>query len=215
MYLATSHAPILKTRRILMDVFRPATTGRRFWGIRLGGLCAADRYGIQSHQHEVLSGQVARRPSKAAGREFEMLMAFAQGENSRTYDIRPIAVFTGRAVTAVGAPFDSQSVRPLLWLRPSAAGNPGYGGPEAFQRDVQGLWRMRLLWDTSVSAWDVLDGGKDRPLLSGHASRDGRTSGSVRRRVVPGIKEDRPEGVLICTFREGIKKTPGGPGTRD
>ncbi len=67
------------------------------------------------------------------------------------------------------------------------------------------------VWDPSVSAWSVFDGGQlvGRIYLDMHP-RDGKDKWFSSSPVVPGIKgRQLPEGVLICNFAGG---KPGDPG---
>ena len=97
----------------------------------------------------------------------------------------------------------------LFSLRPRATGNSGYR-EQAVSRVFSGLPDTPV-WDPSVSALNVLDGGKliGRIYLDMHP-RDGKDKWFSSSPVVPGIKgRQMPEGTLICNFSGG---KPGDPG---
>ena len=211
MYLAYVTRAYPENKAILMDVLQTRNELAKMLGYSTwADFATADQMMGSATNMKSFLDEVDKASKQAAGREFEMLMAFAREKQPGLMSIPADSGFYwyeqySRSVLH----FDSQSVRPYF----------GYDRVQQGILDTAAkLFHVTFkvvadapVWDPSVSAWDVLDGGKKigRFYLDMHP-RDGKDKWFSSAPVVPGIKgRQTAEGVLICNFQGGKTGDPG------
>ena len=211
MYLAYNTRAYPANKEVLLDVLKTRYELARILGYpTFADLATADQMiGTAANMKSFLNDvDIASRP--ASHREYDMLLAFARQKQPGLSAIPAYGRFYWEdqyARTTLN--FDSQSVRPYF----------------TYDRVQQGILDTAAklfhvsfkpapdapVWDPSVSAWSVFDGGQlvGRIYLDMHP-RDGKDKWFSSSPVVPGIKgRQLPEGALICNFAGG---KPGDPG---
>jgi thimet oligopeptidase len=211
MYLAYMTRAYPVNKDILLDVLKTRHDLAKILGYpTFADLATADQMiGTAANMKSFLN-EVDAASRSASRREYDMLLAFARQKQPDLAAIAPYSRFYWQDQYArANFNFDSQSVRPYF----------------TYDRVQQGILdtAARLfhvsfkpapdvpVWDPSVSAWNVFDGGRlaGRIYLDMHP-RDGKDKWFSSSPVVPGIKDRQlPEGVLICNFAGG---KPGDPG---
>ena len=211
MYMAYYTRAYPQNKDILLDVLKTRYELAKIIGYpTYADFAVADQMigsvaNIKAFLNEV---DAASRPSSR--REYEMLLAFARLKQP---DITAISAYGSSYWKDQYARstfhFDSQEVRPYF----------------PYDRVQQGvldtaakLFHLTFqpapdaaVWDSSVSAWNVLDGEKliGRVYLDMHP-RDGKNKWFSAGSVILGIKgRQLAEGMLICNFAGG---KPGDPG---
>jgi len=211
MLLAYTTRAYPANKEILLDVLKTRYEMAKILGYpTFADLATADQMiGTAANMKAFLNEvDVASRP--ASRREYDMLLAFARQKQPGIAFIPAYGRFYWEDQYArTTFNFDSQSVRPYF----------------TYDRVQQGvldtaakLFHVAFkpasdvpVWDPSVSAWNVFDGGQliGRVYLDMHP-REGKDKWFSSSPVVPGIKgRQLPEGVLICNFAGG---KPGDPG---
>jgi len=211
MYLAYNTRAYPANKDVLLDVLKTRYELAKILGYpTFADLATADQMiGTAANMKTFLNEvDVASRP--ASHREYDMLLAFARQKQPGITAIPAYGRFYwSEQYARTIFNFDSQSVRPYF----------------TYDRVQQGvldtaakLFHVTFktasdapVWDPSVSAWNVFDGGQrvGRIYLDMHP-RDGKDKWFSSSPVVPGIKSRQlPEGVLICNFAGG---KPGDPG---
>ena len=205
MYLAYNTRAYPANKDVLLDVLKTRYELAKILGYpTFADLATADQMiGTAANMKTFLNEvDVASRP--ASHREYDMLLAFARQKQPGITAIPAYGRFYwSEQYARTIFNFDSQSVRPYF----------------TYDRVQQGvldtaakLFHVTFktasdapVWDPSVSAWNVFDGGQriGRIYLDMHP-RDGKDKWFSSSPVVPGIKSRQlPEGVLICNFAGG------------
>jgi thimet oligopeptidase len=211
MYLAYMTRSYPENKDILLDVLKTRYELAKTLGYpTYADLATADQMiGSAANMKSFLS-QVDEASRPSSRREYEMLLAFARQKRP---DLQQIPAY-GRFYWAdqyarANFNFDSQSVRPYF---------PYDRVQQGILDTAAKLFHISFkavpdapVWDPSVSAFDVFDGGKrvGRIYLDMHP-RDGKDKWFSSSPVVPGIKDRQlPEGTLICNFSGGKAGDPG------
>jgi thimet oligopeptidase len=211
MYLAYYTRAYPANKDILLDVLKTRYELAKLLGYTsYADLATADQMmGSADNMKKFLNDvDVASRP--ASRREYEMLLAFARQKQPGITDIPAYGrYYWSDQYARTTFNFDSQSVRPYFTYDRVQQGILDTAA-KLFHVEFKAAPDVAV-WDPSVSAWSVLDGGKlvGRIYLDMHP-RDGKDKWFSSAPVVPGIKDRQlPEGVLICNFAGG---KPGDPG---
>jgi thimet oligopeptidase len=211
MYLAYNTRAYPENKAILLEVLKTRYELAQMIGYpSYADLAAANQMIGSAANMKAFLSEVDAASRPASRREYEMLLAFARGKQPIIAAIPAYGRFYWPDQYARSTfNFDSQSVRPYF----------------SYDRVQQGILDTAAklfhvtfkpapeipVWDSSVSAWNVLDGAKliGRFYLDMHP-RDGKDKWFSSAAVVPGIKgRQLPEGALICNFAGG---KPGDPG---
>jgi len=210
MYLAYMTRAYPQNKEILMDVLRTRSELAKMLGYGTwADFATADQMMGSAANMKMFLNDVDQASRDTAKREYEMLVKFAQEKQP---GLTTIPAWSGfywyeqyrRSVFN----FDSQSVRPYF---PYERVQQGILDTAARLFHVSFKASNAAVWDPSVSAWDVLDGGKQigRIYLDMHP-RDGKDKWFSSAPVVSGIKGlQLAEGVLICNFSGGKAGDPG------
>jgi thimet oligopeptidase len=211
MYLAYNMRAYPENKAILLDVLKTRYELAQMMGyLSYADLATADQMIGSAANMKAFLNEADAASRTDARREYEMLLAFVREKQP---DITAIPAY-GRyywpdQYARSTFNFDSQSVRPYF----------PYDRVQQGVLDIAAkLFHLTFklapeipVWDSSVSAWNVLDGEKliGRFYLDMHP-RDGKDKWFSSAAVVPGIKgRQLPEGALICNFAGG---KPGDPG---
>ena len=211
MYLAYQTRAYPVNKDILLDVLKTRYELAKTIGYpTFADLATADQMIGSAENMKAFLNEVDVASRAASRREYGMLLALAQQKHPDLAAIPAYGRFYWEDQYArTNLNFDSQSVRPYF----------------TYDRVQQGILDTAAklfhvsfkpapdaaVWDPSVSAWNVFDGGQlaGRIYLDMHP-RDGKDKWFSSAPVVPGIKgRQLPEGVLICNFAGG---KPGDPG---
>lgn len=211
MYLAYQTRAYPANKAILLDVLKTRYELAKAIGYSTyADLATADQMIGSAENMKSFLNEVDVASRAASRREYGMLLALAQQKHP---DLAAIPYY-GRfywedQYARTNLNFDSQSVRPYF---------PYDRVQQGILDTAAKLFHVSFkpapeaaVWDPSVSAWNVFDGGQlaGRIYLDMHP-RDGKDKWFSSSPVVPGIKgRQLPEGVLICNFAGG---KPGDPG---
>jgi thimet oligopeptidase len=173
-------------------------------------LATADQMIGSANNMRSFLDQVDAATKGASAREYDQLLAFAKKRQPGLTDISDSdgAYWTDQYRKSV-YDFDAQSVRPYFPYAQVEAGILATASKffhVTFQRVPDAV-----VWDKSVTTYDVLDGGKriGRIYLDMHP-REGKDKWFSSGPVVPGIRgRQMPEGMLICNFSGGVAGDPG------
>ena len=173
-------------------------------------LATADQMmGSASHLKAFLD-QVDAATKETSAREYAQLLAFAQKRQPGLTEISDSdSRYWAEQYRKATYDFDAQSVRPYFPYAQVEAGILSTASKlfhVGFQRVPDAV-----VWDKSVTTYDVLDGGKriGRIYLDMHP-REGKDKWFSSGPVVPGIRgRQMPEGMLICNFSGGVAGDPG------
>lgn len=211
MYLAYMTRSYPENKDILLDVLKTRYELAKTLGYSsFADLATADQMMGSAANMKAFLNQVKEASSGPSHREYEMLLAFARQKHPELQDVPAYGRFYWQDQYArANFNFDSQSVRPYF---------PYDRVQQGILDTASKLFHVSFqpspdapVWDPSVSAFNVLDGGKliGRIYLDMHP-RDGKDKWFSSSPVVPGIKDRQvPEGTLICNFAGG---KPGDPG---
>ncbi|HTV07938.1 MAG TPA: M3 family metallopeptidase [Candidatus Aquilonibacter sp.] len=173
-------------------------------------LATADQMIGSANNLKAFLDQVNAATKQTAAREYQELLAFAQKRQPGLTEISDAdARYWAEQYRKATYDFDAQSVRPYFPYAQVEAGILSTASKlfhVSFQRVPDAI-----VWDKSVTTYDVLDGGKriGRIYLDMHP-REGKDKWFSSGPVVPGIRgRQMPEGMLICNFSGGV---PGDPG---
>jgi len=211
MYLAYYTRAYPANKEILLDVLKTRYEVAKILGYgSYADLAAADQMIGTAANMKAFLNEVDAASRPASRREYDMLLAFARQKQP---DLAAIPAY-GRSYWADQYArsrfnFDSQSVRPYFTYDRVQQGVLDTAA-KLFHVTFKPTTDVSV-WDPSVSAWNVFDGGQlvGRFYLDMHP-RDGKDKWFSSSPVVPGIKgRQLPEGVLICNFAGG---QPGDPG---
>jgi thimet oligopeptidase len=211
MYLAYMTRSYPENKGILLDVLKTRYELAKTLGYpSYADLATADQMIGSAVNMKSFLNQVDEASRAASRREYEMLLGFARQKHPDLQQIPAYGRFYWEDQYArTTFNFDSQSVRPYF----------------PYDRVQQGILDTAaklfhisfkavpdaLVWDPSVSTFDVFDGGKKvgRIYLDMHP-REGKDKWFSSAPVVPGIKDHQlPEGALICNFPGGKAGDPG------
>ena len=173
-------------------------------------LATADQMIGSASNLKAFLDQVDAATRDVSEREYKQLLAFAQRRQPGLTEISDSdARYWAEQYRKATFGFDAQSVRPYFPYAQVEAGILATASKlfhVSFQRVPDAI-----VWDKSVTTYDVLDGGKriGRIYLDMHP-REGKDKWFSSGPVVPGIRgRQMPEGMLICNFSGGV---PGDPG---
>jgi thimet oligopeptidase len=161
-------------------------------------------------------GQLEEASRSGAVKEYEQILSFAK---ERQPDLEVIRGsdrgYWYEQYRRAAFDFDSQSVRPYFPYEKVAKGIL-----ETAERLFQVYFepvKEAVVWHSSVTAWDVFDGHRDRSgktrlgrfYLDMHP-RDGKDKWFSAAPLIPGIAgKQLPEAALICNFPGGRPDDPG------
>lgn len=211
MYLAYMTRSYPENKEILLDVLKTRYELAKTLGYpTFADLATADQMMGSAANMKAFLNQVNEASRGPSHREYAMLLAFARQKRPELQDLPAYGRFYWEDQYArANFNFDSQSVRPYFPYDRVQQGILDTAG-KLFHVSFQAAPDLPV-WDPSVSAFNVLDGGKlvGRIYLDMHP-RDGKDKWFSSSPVVPGIKNRQvPEGALICNFAGG---KPGDPG---
>jgi len=173
-------------------------------------LATADQMIGSASNLKTFLDQVDAATKDASAREYKELLAFAQKRQPGLTEISDSdSRYWAQQYRKATYDFDAQSVRPYFPYAEVEAGILATASKlfhVSFTRVPDAI-----VWDKSVTTYDVLDGGKriGRIYLDMHP-REGKDKWFSSGPVVPGIRgRQMPEGMLICNFSGGV---PGDPG---
>jgi len=211
MYLAYNTRAYPENKAILMDILKTRYEMARLVGYpTYADFAVADQMMETTAKVKAFLNDVDAASRPASQREYEMLLGYVREKQPGT----KLVPAYGRAYwedqyAQLHYKFDSQEVRPYF---PYDRVQQGVLDTAAKLFHVEFKPATdAVVWDRSVSAWNVLDGGKliGRVYLDMHP-RDGKDKWFSSSSVVAGIKGRQiPEGMLICNFPGG---KPGDPG---
>jgi len=203
-----------------IQVLRDLLTARQDLASTLGyahyaDLATADQMIGSAANVKRLIDEVDQVSRPAARREYEQLLAFAQGRQPDLTGISQAdAGYWGEQYRRAQFDFDAQSVRPYFPYAQVQAG---------ILKTAARLFHVSFkpvtgaaVWDRSVDVFDVYDEapatkGKllGRIYLDMHP-RAGKDKWFSSAPVVPGIgSRQKPEGMLVCNFSGGTAGDPG------
>ena len=203
-----------------IQVLRDLLTARQDLASALGyahyaDLATADQMIGSAANVKRLIDEVDQVSRPAARREYEQLLAFAQGRQPDLTGISQAdAGYWGEQYRRAQFDFDAQSVRPYFPYAQVQAG---------ILKTAARLFHVSFkqvtgaaVWDRSVDVFDVYDQapatkGKllGRIYLDMHP-RAGKDKWFSSAPVVPGIgSRQKPEGMLVCNFSGGTAGDPG------
>jgi thimet oligopeptidase len=173
-------------------------------------LATADQMIGSASNLKQLLDQVDAASKDTSAREYQQLLAFAK---QRQPGLDAISDSDSRYWTEqyrkATYDFDAQSVRQYFPYAEVEAGILSTAS-RLFHVTFQ-LVPNAVVWDKSVTTYDVLDAGKriGRIYLDMHP-REGKDKWFSSAPVVPGIRgRQMPEGMLICNFSGGVAGDPG------
>jgi thimet oligopeptidase len=173
-------------------------------------LATADQMIGSSSNLKTFLDQVDAATKETAQREYNQLLAFAQKRQPGLTQISDSdSRYWAEQYRKSTYDFDAQSVRPYFPYTQVEAGILSTAS-KLFHVSFQ-LVPDAVVWDKSVTTYDVLDGGKriGRIYLDMHP-RTGKDKWFSSGPVVPGIRgRQMPEGMLICNFSGGVAGDPG------
>ena len=173
-------------------------------------LATADQMIGSASNLKTFLDQVDAATKEASDREYKQLLTFAQKRQPGVTEISDSdSRYWAEQYRKATYDFDAQSVRPYFPYAQVEAGILATAS-KFFHLTFQ-LVPDAVVWDKSVTTYDVLDGGKriGRIYLDMHP-REGKDKWFSSGPVVPGIRgRQMPEGMLICNFSGGV---PGDPG---
>jgi thimet oligopeptidase len=211
MYLAYNTRSYPANKEILLDVLKTRNELAKTLGYStFADLATADQMIGSAANMKAFLNEVDVASRDASRREYGMLLAYAKQKRPEMEAIPAYGRFYWEDQFARGNfSFDSQSVRPYF---------PYDRVQQGILDSAAKLFHVTFkaapdvpVWDPSVSAWSVYDGGKlvGRIYLDMHP-RDGKDKWFSSSPVVPGIKgKQLPEGALICNFPGGKAGDPG------
>jgi thimet oligopeptidase len=173
-------------------------------------LATADQMIGSASNLKVFLDQVDAATKQTSARDYDELLAFAQKHQPGLTEISDSdAAYWAEQYRKATYDFDAQSVRPYFPYAQVEAGILATAS-KLFHLSFQRV-PDAVVWDKSVTTYDVLDGGKriGRIYLDMHP-RAGKDKWFSSGPVVPGIRgRQMPEGMLMCNFSGGV---PGDPG---
>ena len=178
-------------------------------------LATADQMIGSPAKLEQLINQVDEVSRPAATKEYALLLAFAQKQQSGLQSISESdAGYWGEQYRRATFSFDAQSVRPYFPYDAVQAGILQTAS-RLFHVTFKPV-KDAVVWDKSVDTFDVVDAAEGsqgkllgRIYLDMHP-REGKDKWFSSGSVTPGIKgKQLPEGMLICNFSGGEAGDPG------
>jgi thimet oligopeptidase len=173
-------------------------------------LATADQMMGSADRMRAFLDQVNVASRDRAKREFDILHSFVQSKNPNALPITlSDSGYWNEQYRRSAYAFDSQSVRPYLPFAQVEAG---------ILKTASRLFHVEFravtdapVWDPSVSAYDVFDGGQKagRIYLDMHP-REGKDKWFSETGLIPGVQsEQMPEAALVCNFSGGVAGDPG------
>jgi len=145
-----------------------------------------------------------------AKREFDLLQSFVREKDPSALPITlSDANYWNEQYKRTAYSFDSQSVRPYFPYAQVEAGILKTAS-RLFHLEFRAA-KDAVVWDPSVTAYDVFDGGKKagRIYLDMHP-REGKDKWFSESGLIPGIAgKQLPEASLVCNFSGGVTGDPG------
>jgi thimet oligopeptidase len=145
-----------------------------------------------------------------AQKEFDLLQTFVKSKEPAALPLTASdAGYWSEQYRRSAYAFDSQSVRPYFPYQ-EVEGGILKTASRLFHIEFREV-KDAVVWDPSVHAYDVLDGGQKagRIYLDMHP-REGKDKWFSESGLIPGIRgEQLPEATLVCNFSGGIAGDPG------
>jgi thimet oligopeptidase len=216
MFLAYNQRAYPKNVQVLKDIL----TARQELATVLGyahyaDLATADQMIGSAANVDALLKQVDEASRAAAGREFDLLLAFAQQHEPGLNSISQAdAGYWSEQYRRARYDFDAQSVRPYFPYEQVQAGILKTAA-RLFHVEFKPV-KEAVVWNRSVDTFDVIDAAEGsqgkllgRIYLDMHP-RDGKDKWFSSAPVLPGIRgRQLPEGMLVCNFSGGTAGDPG------
>ncbi len=209
MYLAYNQRGYPKNKDVLLHLLSlrqdmATTLGFKTWA----DLATADQMiGSAAGMRKLLDDADAASRA-AAAKEYAAVNGFAAKQGAGTLTLSDSSYWNEQYKRSA-YDFDSQSVRPYFPYAEVEAG---------ILKTAAALFHLEFrrvedaaVWDDSVHAYDVLDGGKPagRIYLDMHP-REGKDKWFSETGLIPGVRgEQLPEAGLICNFPGGEAEDPG------
>ncbi len=211
MYLAYNARAYPANRQVLLDLLAARQELAGVLGFaNYADFATADQMIGSAANVRKLFGEVDQASHDAMQKEYAQLLTFAQGRQpALTAIAQSDANYWIDQYRRERYAFDTQSVRPYFAYDKVEAGILD-AAAKIFRVQFKPV-KKAALWHASVTAFDVVDGGRKvgRIYLDMHP-REGKDKWFSSAPVVPGIRgRQLPEGMLICNFSGG---TPGDPG---
>ena len=173
-------------------------------------LATADQMIGSADNMRAFLNQVDEASRDRAKREFDLLQDFVKAKDPSALPLtQSDGSYWGEQYRRANYNFDSQSVRPYFPYQAVEAG---------ILKTASRLFHIEFkadpdapVWDPSVHAYLVLDGGKPagRIYLDMHP-REGKDKWFSESPLIPGIKGVQlPETTLVCNFSGGVAGDPG------
>ena len=216
MYLAYMQRAYPKNVQVLRDLL----TARQDLASILGyahysDLATADQMIGSTANVEALLKQVDEASRSAAGREFALLLAFAEQQQPGLTSIgEQDSNYWNEQYRRSKYDFDAQSVRPYFPYEQVQAGILKTAA-RLFHVEFKPV-KDAVVWNRAVDTFDVFDAadgsrGKllGRIYLDMHP-REGKDKWFSSAPILPGIRGSQlPEGMLVCNFSGGTAGDPG------
>ena len=211
MYIAYQSRAYPANKQVLLDLLSTRQEIATTLGYKtFADLATADQMMGSAANMKAFLNEVDQASHDRALREFKLLEDFVRSKDPAALPLTSSdGPYWSEQFRRTSYSFDSQSVRPYF---PYEAVEKGVLNTAAHLfhiefREVKDV----PVWDPSVHAYDVIDGGKiaGRIYLDMHP-REGKDKWFSEDGLIPGVNGvEMPETTLICNFSGGIAGDPG------